>query len=134
VAMNSLSIREAFFSYVEVESLGMIRANANFTLIHNSSYTGLRLNSIYVAVYYEGGEYPLIQNRFWFGDQFLDSFSEVSLPFKDILVSSSISQDFLELKEDSGVVNGFVSSVVYFKIFGSPDAVLVYLDDIPLLL
>lgn len=130
VAMNNLYVRADFFSYIEVYADEIIRVNANFSLVHNSSYKGLKLNSIYVALYYEGAGEPLIAERFWFNNKPLDSFSEEPLPFNDVSVAGGIAKNFVELKR-TGAVEGILESTVWLCVFGNPSAISVSLDDVP---
>jgi hypothetical protein len=140
VALNGLCLRMDAFNYanVDVGTTGGIRVNVTLVLIQNSSFVGLKLNSVYVRIfyYYEDGIELLFARRFWLEGESFDAFSETPLIVRNLnltFAERSVMK-FVELKERGETVYGTLTSCVFLYLFGNSYASKVDLDNVELTL
>jgi len=133
VALNNLYLRVDSFDY-EIFELGgrkIVCVNGNLTLIHNSSYNGLVLESVYVSMFLEGESQPFFERRFWLDGESLPPFSSVFLVVKNQNLTDNI-EGFVQLKEQGESVDLTVKTCVFIYVFGGPFATKVFLEDFEL--
>lgn len=133
VALNNLYLRVDNFDYeiFELDGKKIVCVNGNLTLIHNSSYNGLTLESVYVSMFLEGESEPFFERRFWLDGQSLTPFSFVSLIIKNQNLTGN-SGGFIQLKGQGENVDLTVKTCVFIYVFGGPFATKVYLEDFEL--
>lgn len=107
--------------------------DAIFELGHNSSYSGLRLNSVYLSLFYEDEVEPLFEVRVWLEGEVLPPFSSVPIVIERLNVTYNVMR-FVELVESGGVVHATLKSCVFLYIFCDPFATKIFLDDVELVL
>lgn len=133
VALDNLYLKVDSFDY-EIFELGgkkIVCVNGILTLIHNSSYNGLVLESIYVSMFLEGESQTFFERRFWLDGGRLAPFSSVPLVIKNQNLTDNV-EGFVQLKEHGESVDLTVKTCVFIYVFGGPFATKVVLEDFEL--
>ncbi|MEM3623244.1 MAG: hypothetical protein QXR76_05695 [Candidatus Bathyarchaeia archaeon] len=133
VALHSLFLRVDSFECRILEGGDAVCVFGNFSLVHNSSYSGLVLESVYVSMFVEGDVEPFFERRFWLDGAVLAPFSSIPLSVENQTLTDNV-ESFIRLKEQGESVNLTVSSCVFVYIFGGPFATKVDLEDFSLTL
>ena len=133
VALRSLFLRVNSFECKILEGESAVCVCGNFSLVHNSSYNGLVLESVYVSMFVDGEVEPFFERRFWLEGAVLAPFSSISLSVENQTLTDNV-EGFIRLKEQGESVNLTVSSCVFIYIFGGPFATKVDLEDFSLTL
>lgn len=128
VDVESFNVSIVYFGAVKGVSL-----NAVFGLGHNSSYNGLRLNSIYLSLFYEDEMEPLFEVRVWLEGVVLPPFSTVPIVIENLNVTDNVVR-FIELVESGEVIHATLKSCVFLYVFCDPYATAVFLSDVDLTL
>jgi hypothetical protein len=126
--VDSFNVSIVYFGEVKGVSL-----DAVFGLGHNSSYSGLRLNSAYLSMFYEDEAEPLFEVRVWLEGVVLPPFSTVPIVIENLNVTYNVMR-FIELVESGKVIHATLKSCVYLYIFCDPFATTLFLDDVELTL
>jgi hypothetical protein len=129
-SLKNLYLRIDSFNYdiLELGGKTVVCVNGRFSLVHNSSYRGLVLESVYVSMFVEGEVEPFFEHRFWANDIELAPYSTVSFDVENLNLTENVD-GFVNCKREFGSVNVLVRSAVFIYVFGGPFATKVELED-----
>jgi len=129
--------------YLKVDSVGIYNVSsdttsgafvgASLSLVHNSSYVGLKIFSVDITVYYDENSEVLFDKRFWLGDSKIDPFSTLVLTIRNETSVYDFAR-FVEYNDRAKargdpVILDF-SPCVNLYLLGNSVAERIYLDDV----